>query len=486
MAITIQNLQDLSNVTSLSQVHIVEGHAEVRGGLKAAFQKIADFFKGWTASGRAELASRNENLLLAMRRAVDAARESRHEQARALTGRLNTALNRLTEAAAPNVQKVKDDTLSALRSESKFKALPEAAKRDLAHAAGTILDKLPRSNWQDAINAMKIRFYGPHDTGKIMVHLRDQHVGQFSKPSEWEEIHGVKNPMIVTSWPTVDTVIAQLLTDPDTANVEQLETAFNRIVKASFHNTLQSGVGENAGEGLLDKLRNAANEIRDAVNESIRRGVMSTDAKASDEEEARTIVNAMLDKHLGDDAIQKAIADADLKRGISQVYIKDTKRGCVASINGEAMGKGKSVEIYINTLRAAVGAENARYLPFITTMLSQSGIEASAIDLQKGCGFSEEDITDNGLLSDNNKNRVNTVERDGNDLVIHHSSRAKYIAPNSELTPIFYADVTLTMRIHLDQPPSGTVEHPNGTAYIPSFSYEGLSLTYSAPQPGEV
>ena len=39
---------------------------------------------------------------------------------------------------------------------------------------------------------------------------------------------------------------------------------------------------------------------------------------------------------------------------------------------------------------------------------------------------------------------------------------------------------------HLDQPPSGTVEHPNGTAYIPSFSYEGISLTYSAPQPGEV
>ena len=74
MDITVQNLQDLSNVTSLSQVHIVEGHAEARGGLKAAFQKISDFFKGWTASGRAELASRNENLLLAMRSAVDAAR----------------------------------------------------------------------------------------------------------------------------------------------------------------------------------------------------------------------------------------------------------------------------------------------------------------------------------------------------------------------------------------------------------------------------
>ena len=133
-----------------------------------------------------------------------------------------------------------------------------------------------------------------------------------------------------------------------------------------------------------------------------------------------------------------------------------------------------------------MGAENARYLPFITTMLSQSGIEASAFDLQKGCGFSEEDITDNGLAPDTNKNRVNTVERDGNDLILRHSSRAVYIAQNSELTPIFYADATLTMRIHLDQPPSGTVEHPNGTAYIPSFSYEGLSLTYSAPQPGEV
>ena len=484
MAITIQNLQDLSNVTSLSQVHIVEGHAEVRGGLKAAFQKIADFFKGWTASGRAELASRNEHLLYAMRRAVDAARESRHEQARALTGRLNTALNRLTEAAAPNVQKVKDDTLSALRSESKFKALPEAAKRDLAHAAGTILDKLPRREWQGAISTMKTRFYGPHDAEKIMVHLRDHHVGQFSKPSEWEEINGVQRLTIIEGWPTVDTIVSQLLSDIESADTPKLETAFNHIVDSTFHNLLQSGVGENAGEGLLDKLRNAASEIRDTVDEAFRKSVSSTDA-APFAEEARTIVNAMLDKRLGDDAIQKAIADADLKRGISQVYIKDTKRGCVASINGEAMGKGKSVETYINTLRAAVGAENARYLPFITTMLSQDGIEASAIDLQKGCGFSEEDITDNGLAPDNAV-RVNTVERDGNDLILRHSNRAVYIAQNSELTPIFYADVTLTMRIHLDQPPSGTVEHPNGTAYIPSFSYEGLSLTYSAPQPGEV
>ena len=485
MAITIQNLQDLSNVTSLSQVHIVEGHAEVRGGLKAAFQKIADFFKGWTASGRAELASRNEHLLSAMRSAVDASRKSEHEQARALTGRLNTALNRLTEAAAPNVQKVKDDTLSALRSESKFKALPEAAKRDLAHAAGTILDKLPRREWQGAISTMKTRFYGPHDAEKIMVHLRDHHVGQFSKPSEWEEINGVQRLTIIEGWPTVDTIVSQLLSDIESADTPKLETAFNHIVDSTFHNLLQSGVGENAGEGLLDKLRNAASEIRDTVNESFRKSVSSTDA-APFAEEARTIVNAMLDKRLGDDAIQKAIADADLKRGISQVYIKDTKRGCVASINGEAMGKGKSVETYINTLRAAVGAENARYLPFITTMLSQSGIEASAFDLQKGCGFSEEDITDNGLAPDINKNRVNTVERDGNDLILRHSNRAVYIAQNSELTPIFYADVTLTMRIHLDQPPSGTVEHPNGTAYIPSFSYEGISLTYSAPQPGEV
>jgi len=485
MDITVQNLQDLSNVTSLSQVHIVEGHAEVRGGLKAAFQKISDFFKGWTASGRAELASRNENLLLAMRSTVDAARESQNEQARALTGRLNTVLNRLTEAAAPNVQKVKDDTLSALRSESKFKALPEAAKRDLAHAAGAILDKLPRSNWQGAINAMKIRFYGPHDTEQIMAYLREHHVGQFSKPAEWKQIHGVKNPMIVTGWPTVDTVIAQLLTDPDTANVEQLETAFNSIVNASFHNTLQSGVDENAGEGLLDKLRNTASEIRDTMNESIRKGELATNAKPFDVEKARTIVNAMLDEFLSDDVMQKAIADADLKRGISQVYIEDAKRKCVSSINGEALGGGQTVETYINRLRAVVGAENARYLPFITTMLSQDGIDSSGFNLQKGCGFDEYALNSNGVMPDF-KHRVNTVERDGNDLILRHSSRANYIGQDDEKTPIFYADATLTMRIHLDQPPSGTVEHPNGTAYIPTFSLEGVSLTYGAPQPGEV
>ena len=483
MDITLQNLQDLSNVTSLSEIHIVEGQAEARGGLKAAFQKVSDFFKSWTASGRAELASRNERLLSAMRAAVDTARESQHEQARALTGRLNTVLNRLTEAAAPNLEKRKDDLLSSLRSESKFKALPEVTRHDLEHAAGTILSKLPCSNWRGAIDAMKARFYGPYDTGKIMAHLRDHHVGHFSKPAEWKQINGVQKPTAITNWPTVETVIAQLLTDPNTANVEQLETEFNSIVNSTFHNILQTGVDENAGEGLLDKLRNAASEIRDTMDEAFRKSVSSTDA-APFAEEARTIVNAMLDNRLGDDAMQKAIADADLKRGINQLYIEDTKRGCVASINGEPLGFGQTTATYINSLRAAVGPENARYLPFITTMLSQSGIEASAFHLQKGCGFSEGDIVNNGLVSDI-KNKVNTVERDGNDLVIRHSSRANYIGQDYERTPIFYADVTLTMRIHLDQPPSGTVQHPNGTAYIPSFSCEGISLTYGAHQPIE-
>ena len=132
-----------------------------------------------------------------------------------------------------------------------------------------------------------------------------------------------------------------------------------------------------------------------------------------------------------------------------------------------------------------MGAENARYLPFITTMLSQSGMEASALDLQKGCGFNDKDILANGLFSDFNS-RVNTVERDGSDLIIRHSSRASCVTQDSEKALVFYADATLTMRIHLDQPPSVTVEHPDGTAYIPSFSYEDLSLTYGAPQPGEV
>ena len=251
---------------------------------------------------------------------------------------------------------------------------------------------------------------------------------------------------------------------------------------STFYNVSQCGVDENAGEGLTDKLRSAANEIRAKVDESFRKGVGLTGANPLSVQEARKVVDDILAKPLSDDAIRQAVADADLRRGISQVYIKDTKRGCVDSINGEAMGKGLPDATYINALRNAVGEENARYLPFITTMLSQSGIDASALDLQKGCGFSEDDIISNDLVFDI-KNRVNTVERDGNDLIIRHSSRANYITQNAERAQVFYADAAVTMRIHLDQPPSATVQHPTGTAYIPSFSYEGVSLTYGAPQP---
>ena len=139
MAITLQNLQNLSNVTSLSEVHLSsEGQVEAHGGLKSAFQKIGDFFKSLTASGRAEIASRNERLLFAMQEVVKASRNSQHEQERALTGSLNTVLNRLTEAAAHHRQKSVDDLLSSLRSERQFKALPEAARQQLEIAASSI------------------------------------------------------------------------------------------------------------------------------------------------------------------------------------------------------------------------------------------------------------------------------------------------------------------------------------------------------------
>ena len=484
MPISFQNLVDLSNVNSLSEVHLVGDHVEAQSGIKAAFQKISDFFKGWTASGRAELASRNERLLESMQAAVALTRASTNEQERALTGRLNTVLNRLTEAAAPNRQRSEHDLVSALRSESEFKALPETAKRDLEHAVDNIANSLPRSSWQGAVNAMKVRFYGPHAEEAMMTHLRDHHVGQFSKPNEWKEIHGVQNPSSIPSWSTVDTVVAQLLSDIENADIKKLKTELPQIVASTFHNVIQCGVDENAGEGLTDKLRSAANEIRAKVDESFRKGVGLTGANPLSVQEARKVVDDILAKPLSDDAIRQAVADADLRRGISQVYIKDTKRGCVDSINGEAMGKGLPDATYINALRNAVGAENARYLPFITTMLSQDGIDASALDLQKGCGFSEDDIISNALVFDIT-NRVNTVERDGNDLIIRHSSRANYITQNAERAQVFYADAAVTMRIHLDQPPSATVQHPTGTAYIPSFSYEGVSLTYGAPQPAE-
>ncbi len=123
----------------------------------------------------------------------------------------------------------------------------------------------------------------------------------------------------ITSWPTVDETVLNLLSAPESAKLKQLETAFKSIADTTFHNILQSGVDENAGEGLLDKLRSAAGEIRTKVDEAFRKGVSASDAKPFDVEKARTIVNAMLDERLSDDAMQKALADADLKRGISQV-----------------------------------------------------------------------------------------------------------------------------------------------------------------------
>ena len=90
----------------------------------------------------------------------------------------------------------------------------------------------------------------------------------------------------------------------------------------------------------------------------------------------------------------------------------------------------------------------------------------------------------NGIVLDL-KGRSNVVQREGNDLVIRHQSRVVYLTQDEAKSPIYHVDCTVAMRIHLDQPPAATVEQATGTAYIPSATYEGISLSYSAPEPAQ-
>ena len=489
MALDIHNLQSIASTTDISQLKLTAGNQlQQRNVVKAFFRKVGDAFLGLSQSGRAQLAVRNERLILAMQGAVAASRGSQDETARALSGRLNTVLGRLREAAQPNRQKSMDDMLSSLRAEAGFKELPEAAQRHLENAARNIGAHMGRNRWQGALDAVKNRFYGPHSLADMESGLRQHHITQFSKPTEWNEIYGVKEQRKVY-WEPVENNLASYVRsrlNGKDFDMPLLSASFKAVADCILANACQTGLGENAGRALPDKLREAAHGIQNTVAELFSEACRSTHLDPFEQAELRKPIDGLLATFITDEALQLVADNAELRRGISQVFIKDTVRGSVDSINGEAMGPSKTQDVYINALRNAVGAEHDRFLPFITTMLSQSGIDGSALDLQKACGFAEEsgDMFQNGLVLDL-KGRSNVVQREGNDLVIRHQSRVAYITQDAVRAPIYHVDCTVTMRIHLDQPPATTVEQSTGTAYIPSVTYEGLSLTYGAPEPAQ-
>ncbi|MGN1038223.1 MAG: hypothetical protein ACI4P0_02380, partial [Mailhella sp.] len=71
MPIGLQQLQDFSSVSSVSQLKIDDaGNLSRRSGIGAFFQKVADAFRSLSQSGRVEILSRNTRIADALGRAV--------------------------------------------------------------------------------------------------------------------------------------------------------------------------------------------------------------------------------------------------------------------------------------------------------------------------------------------------------------------------------------------------------------------------------
>lgn len=203
---------------------------------------------------------------------------------------------------------------------------------------------------------------------------------------------------------------------------------------------------------------------------------------------------------------QQAIVD---DTGVHEAFVKDTRRRNISHIGGEAIPHIRSNNpdeaapegalpkeavsgLCTERLRALVGPEHQRFMPFITMMASQAGLDSAPSFLPQMSGLS--DVIDMHLTEANimpaNSEHIMTIDREGNDLVLamnFHATFKNAGAADPEDPVALSRDGRLTMRIHLDQAPDvHTVTLPaqndaptvQRDVLIPQFSLENADLRY--------
>lgn len=211
---------------------------------------------------------------------------------------------------------------------------------------------------------------------------------------------------------------------------------------------------------------------------------------------------------------QQAIVD---ETGVHEAFVKDTKRRNISHIGGQAIPHIRSADpndpapegalpkeavsaMCTERLRALVGPEHQRFMPFITMMASQAGVDSAPSFLPQMSGLS--DVIDMHLTEANlmpgQSTHIMTIERQGNDLLLSmdfHATFKSVGAVGLDDPAALSRDGRLTMRIHLDQAPDvHTVTLPaQGDApavqrdvLIPQFTLENADLRYIPGDSGKV
>ena len=187
--------------------------------------------------------------------------------------------------------------------------------------------------------------------------------------------------------------------------------------------------------------------------------------------------------------------------GIHISFVKDAERHSIDAFNGQPIPADvqgpKALAAYGEQhLRELVGEEHERFLPFISMMASQAGMNSAPSFLATALGVS--DAGDAHLvkaeLMSMGLDANMAVTREGNDLIIRVTFHGNHVNfKNVEQGPVLSREGSVSLRIHLDGIPlAPVVTLPETSAYperdivvyIPDFTVENAQVRYFIPNQG--
>lgn len=195
-----------------------------------------------------------------------------------------------------------------------------------------------------------------------------------------------------------------------------------------------------------------------------------------------------------------------LPDGIHMAFLKDAKRDCMSCIGTAATPKSLSHADFTTLLKDLLGEQHARFLPFVSMMCSQAGMDSAMIYLPYQCGLSElnyEELINCDIMPTDSKHTV-AITREGDTLTITDTFSQGF-APMANLSSEnigLSCNGTITMKIDLSAEPETAVlkdlhtknfTKDSGeqidtqiiaekTIYLPRFSMESASVAYVPAQ----
>jgi len=176
-----------------------------------------------------------------------------------------------------------------------------------------------------------------------------------------------------------------------------------------------------------------------------------------------------------------------INNGIHKSFILDANRHCIHSLNGADLPGGLTAEDYTNALRNAIPAQHHRFLPFISMMASQAGMDSAAALMpwqSKASTLADTHLMEAGIPPHkSNQKHALFLQLDGDRLSITDIFSTGFTTDQNtsdDAAPILFCKGQVTMNIDLAAAPrTETVDGKQ--VFIPQFTIENGEVHFETP-----